>query len=211
MSDNALRVLGPQVLGALVRRGNEFAAAEDAVQEAMLEAHRNWTGAPPDDPKGWLSTVATHKLIDAHRSDAARRRREDAVYREREAGPTEQADDDTLLLLFLCCHPVLSPASAVALTLRAVGWLTTKEIADAFLVPEATMAQRIRRAKRTVAGQSFTQPADSIRRRDGLATDIGLVRRADVPHRQSCCRLEPGGRRRRGRRSTGWTASNGRP
>jgi RNA polymerase sigma factor (sigma-70 family) len=159
VSDNALRVLGPQVLGALVRRGNEFAAAEDAVQEAMLEAHRYWTGAPPDDPKGWLLTVATRKLIDAHRSDVARRRREDVAFREREAGPTEQADD-TLLLLFLCCHPVLSPASAVALTLRAVGGLTTKEIADAILVPEATMAQRISRAKRTVAGQSFTQPSD---------------------------------------------------
>ena len=86
MSDNALRVLGPQVLGAVVRRGNEFAAAEDAVQEAMLEAHRCWTGAPPDDPKGWLLTVATRKLIDAHRSDVARRRREDVAFREREAG-----------------------------------------------------------------------------------------------------------------------------
>jgi RNA polymerase sigma factor (sigma-70 family) len=159
VSDNALRVLGPQVLGALVRRGNDFAAAEDAVQEALLEAHQYWADAPPDDPKGWLLTVATRKLIDAHRSDAARRRREDVAFREREAGPTEQADD-TLLLLFLSCHPVLSPGSAIALTLRAVGELTTKDIAEAFLVPEATMAQRISRAKRTVAGQSFTQPAD---------------------------------------------------
>ena len=159
MNDDLLRVLGPQVLGILVRRGNDFAAAEDATQEALLEAHQAWTEDRPNDPKRWLLTVATRKLIDARRSDAARRQREDAAFRVREAGPTEQADD-TLLLLFLCCHPALSPASAVALTLRAVGGLTTKEIADAFLVPEATMAQRITRAKRTVAGQSFTQPAD---------------------------------------------------
>jgi len=159
VNDTELRSLVPQVLAVLVRRGNDFAAAEDAVQDALLEAHRWWPQHPPDDPKGWLVSVATRKLIDAHRSDVARRRREDATLLERERGPTEQADD-TLLLLFICCHPALSPASAIALTLRAVGGLTTREIADAFLVPEATMAQRISRAKRTVQGARFDRPAD---------------------------------------------------
>jgi RNA polymerase sigma factor (sigma-70 family) len=159
VNDELVRVLAPQVLGILVRRGNEFAAAEDAVQDALLEAHRTWDERPPDDPKGWLLTVARRRLVDAYRSDSARRRREESGLREPAGGPTEQADD-TLLLLFLCCHPALRPASAIALTLRAVGGLTTGEIADAFLVPEATMAQRISRAKRTVAGQPFAQPAD---------------------------------------------------
>ena len=159
MNEDAVRVLAPQVLGILVRRGNDFAAAEDAVQDALLEAHRSWGGAPPDDPKGWLLTVAGRKLIDARRSEAARRRREDALSREPEPGPAGQADD-TLLLLFLCCHPALSPASAIALTLRAVGGLTTRQIAETFLVPEATMAQRISRAKRMVSGQAFAQPGD---------------------------------------------------
>jgi RNA polymerase sigma factor (sigma-70 family) len=159
MSEDVLRNLAPQVLGILVRRGNEFAAAEDAVQEALLEAHQSWPEQRPDDPKGWLLTVARRKLIDAYRSDAARRRREEAMLTEPLPGPTEQGDD-TLLLLFLCCHPSLSPASAVALTLRAVGGLTTRQIAEAFLVPEGTMAQRISRAKRTIAGQSLSQPGD---------------------------------------------------
>jgi len=159
VNEDVVRVLAPQVLGILVRRGNDFAAAEDAVQDALLEAHRFWGDAPPDDPKGWLLTVAGRKLIDARRSEAARRRREDALSYEPEPEPAEQADD-TLLLLFLCCHPALSPASAIALTLRAVGGLTAREIADAFLVPEATMAQRISRAKRTVSGQPFAQPGD---------------------------------------------------
>jgi RNA polymerase sigma factor (sigma-70 family) len=159
VNEDVVRVLAPQVLGILVRRGNDFAAAEDAVQEALLEAQRSWAGAPPGDPKGWLLTVAGRKLIDARRSEAARRRREDALSREPEPGPAEQADD-TLLLLFLCCHPALSPASAIALTLRAMGGLTTREIAEAFLVPEATMAQRISRAKATVSGQPFAQPSD---------------------------------------------------
>lgn len=154
-----LRVLAPQVLAVLVRRGNDFAAAEDAVQEALLQAAQSWGNGLPDDPKGWLVTVANRKLIDAHRSDEARRRREVATIRERGPGPTEQADD-TLVLLFLCCHPALSPASAVALTLRAVGGLTTREIAEAFLVPEATMAQRITRAKKTVASESIGRPGD---------------------------------------------------
>jgi RNA polymerase sigma factor (sigma-70 family) len=159
VNDDALRELVPRVLGVLLRRGNDFAAAEDAVQEALLEAHQSWSRHAPDDPQGWLVTVATRRLIDAHRSDTARRRREDTTLLEPEAGPTEQTDD-TLLLLFLCCHPALSPASAVALTLRAVGGLSTKEIADAFLVPEVTMAQRISRAKKTVSGQAFSRPAD---------------------------------------------------
>ena len=159
MNDALLRGLVPQVLGVLVRRGNDFATAEDAVQEALLEAHRTWDERMPDDPKGWLVTVATRRLIDLRRSEAARRRREEAVLSEPPPGPVAQADD-TLLLLFLCCHPALSPASAIALTLRAVGGLTTREIAEAFLVPEATMAQRISRAKRTLSGEAFSTPAD---------------------------------------------------
>ena len=151
-----LRELGPQVLGVLVRRGNDFAAAEDAVQEALVEAVRRWPEGRPDDPKAWLVTVAGRKLIDEQRSAIARARREERVEREPAPGPTEQADD-TLLLLSRCCHPALSAASAVALTLRAVGGLTTAQIAQAFLVPEATMAQRISRAKRTVSGQRFDQ------------------------------------------------------
>jgi RNA polymerase sigma factor (sigma-70 family) len=154
-----LRDLAPRLLGVLVRRGHDFATAEDACQDALLEAHTRWTDELPDDPLAWLVTVASRKVIDAQRSQAARRRREETVALEPGPGCTEHADD-TLLLLFLCCHPSLSPASAVALTLRAVGGLTTREIAEAFLVPEATMAQRISRAKRTVAGQRFSSPAD---------------------------------------------------
>ncbi len=159
MTETLLRELTPQVLGVLVRRGRDFAAAEDAVQEALLEAHRHWPDDPPEDPKAWLVTVAQRKLVDAQRSEIARRRREELTSLAPGAGPTENADD-TLLLMFLCCHPTLSPSSAVALTLRAVGGLTTREIAEAFLVPEATMAQRISRAKRTVAGERFGTPAD---------------------------------------------------
>ncbi len=160
MTDTELiRGLAPQVLGILVRRGTHFAAAEDAVQEALLEAHLSWPDRPPDDPLGWLITVARRKLIDAQRAEAARRRREEATFDEPAPGPTETADD-TLLLLFMCCHPALSPASAIALTLRAVGGLTTREIAEAFLVPEATMAQRISRAKKTIAGEPLTAPGD---------------------------------------------------
>jgi RNA polymerase sigma factor (sigma-70 family) len=159
VDEGVLRELTPQVLGVLVRRGADLATAEDAVQEALLEATRVWPEQPPDEPRGWLITVAQRKLIDIVRSDAARRRREDADAVLATPGPTRQSDD-TLLLMFLCCHPALSPASAVALTLRAVGGLTTREIAEAFLVPEATMAQRISRAKRTVDGVRFSAPAD---------------------------------------------------
>ena len=160
MSEELYRQLTPQVLAALLRRGHDFASAEDAVQEALIEAHRAWPERMPDNPLGWLVTVAQRKVLDAYRSDAARRRREEAVGVLPGPGPTEQADD-TLLLVVLCCHPALSQGSAVALTLRAVGGLTTREIAQAFLVPEATMAQRISRAKRTVAGQPLSTPVDT--------------------------------------------------
>jgi RNA polymerase sigma factor (sigma-70 family) len=158
--DEALvRVLTPQVIGVLVRRGADFAAAEDAVQDALVEAVRVWPDDPPTDPKGWLVAVAWRKFLDATRADASRRRREVRV--EAEAGPGETgAVDDTLQLYFLCAHPSLTPASAVALTLRAVGGLTTRQIAQAYLVPEATMAQRISRAKRTVSGVRLDQPGD---------------------------------------------------
>ncbi|MFD2024771.1 RNA polymerase sigma factor [Promicromonospora aerolata] len=155
-----MRTLAPQALGVLVRRGADFATAEDAVQEALIEAARHWPDSPPDDPKAWLLRVAGRKLIDLQRSEAARRRREERVHDEPAQGPTEQADD-TLLLLSRCCHPALSPASAIALTLRAVGGLTTAQIATAFLVPEATMAQRISRAKRTITGERFDTPGDA--------------------------------------------------
>jgi RNA polymerase sigma factor (sigma-70 family) len=158
------RDLIPRVLAGLVRRGEDFDAAEDALQEALLEALRVWPEHPPRDPCAWLATVATRRLIDARRSDAARHRRQAETYAEPRAGePNPQAGDDTLLLLFCCCHPDLAPASQVALSLRAVAGLTTREIADAFYVPEATMAQRISRAKRTIAGppaRRLDQPGD---------------------------------------------------
>lgn len=157
--EEALRHLGPQVLGVLVRRGAEFASAEDAVQEALIEALNHWPGRMPDDPRAWLVTVAWRKYVDAHRSQTARRRREQAELDEPPPGATESADD-TLHLLFLCAHPALTPSSAVALTLRAVGGLTTRQVAAAYLVPEATMAQRISRAKRAVAEQGLAGPGD---------------------------------------------------
>lgn len=157
--EELLKRLVPQVLGVLVRRGDDFAAAEDAVQEALVEAFRRWPDGLPDDPRAWLVTVASRKYLDIVRSELARRRREERFHDEPEPGATEQADD-TLLLLFLSCHPALSPASAVALTLRAVGGLTTRQVAEAHLVPEATMAQRISRAKRTLSGERLTQPGD---------------------------------------------------
>jgi RNA polymerase sigma factor (sigma-70 family) len=159
LDEGALRALVPRVLASLVRRGEDFDAAEDALQEALLEALRVWPDQPPRDPRAWLETVATRRLIDARRSEAARRRREDAVYAAPQPGSTEEGDD-TLFLLFCCCHPDLTPASQVALTLRAVGGLTTGEIADAFYVPEATMAQRISRAKRALQGRRLDQPGD---------------------------------------------------
>src|SRR5688572_25814323 len=154
-----LRTLTPTVIGILGRRGADFAAAEDAVQDALVEALRVWPTDPPRDPKGWLVTVAWRRFLDATRADAARRRREDVVDEEPAPGPVPSADD-TLQLYFLCAHPSLTPSSAVALTLRAVGGLTTRQIAEAYLVPEATMAQRISRAKRTVSGVRFDQTGD---------------------------------------------------
>ncbi|MEX2981012.1 RNA polymerase sigma factor [Streptomyces sp. C36] len=139
MDEALLRSLTPSVLGILVRRGADFAAAEDAVQDALVEAVRVWPADLPRDPKGWLVTVAWRRFLDATRADAARRRREDLVDEEPAPGPTP-AGDDTLQLYFLCAHPSLTPSSAVALTLRAVGGLTTRQIAQAYLVPEATMA-----------------------------------------------------------------------
>jgi RNA polymerase sigma factor (sigma-70 family) len=161
LDEGALRALVPRVLAGLVRRGEDFDAAEDALQEALLEALRVWPEHPPRDPRAWLATVATRRLVDARRSEAARHRREEATYAEPEpsAAPAVEGDD-ALFLLFCCCHPDLAPASQVALTLRAVGGLTTREIADAFYVPEATMAQRISRAKRALKGRRLDQPGD---------------------------------------------------
>ncbi len=159
LDEGALRALVPRVLAGLVRRGEDFDAAEDALQEALLEALRVWPEHPPRDPRAWLTTVATRRLVDARRSEAARQRREEAAYAEPRPAAREEGDD-TLVLLFCCCHPDLTPASQVALTLRAVGGLTTREIADAFYVPEATMAQRISRAKRTLQGHRLDQPGD---------------------------------------------------
>ena len=155
-----LRELAPQVLGAVARRSDDFAAAEDAVQEALIAAASRWPAeGVPRNPRGWLYHVALRRLTDQVRSEVARRRREDAIASEVWAEwafvPPPDADpgadqDDTLTLLFMCCHPALTPPSAIALTLRAVGGLTTAEIASAFLVPEATMAQRISRAKQSI-------------------------------------------------------------
>jgi RNA polymerase sigma factor (sigma-70 family) len=161
LDEGALRALVPRVLASLARRGEDFDAAEDALQEALLEALRVWPEHPPHDPRAWLITVATRRLVDARRSESARHRREETEYAEpRAGGPIPEEGDDTLFLLFCCCHPDLAPTSQVALTLRAVGGLTTAEIADAFYVPEATMAQRISRAKRTLRGRRLDQPGD---------------------------------------------------
>jgi RNA polymerase sigma factor (sigma-70 family) len=154
--EQLLRELTPQVLGTVVRRFHDFAAAEDAVQEASLAAALQWSKeGMPNNPRAWLTQVAFRRMADQIRRDSARRSRESELVRNLE--PIVEADfaegrdeDDTLVLLFMCCHPALTPSSAIALTLRAVGGLTTAEIAHAFLVPEATMAQRISRAKQTI-------------------------------------------------------------
>ena len=168
--ENLLRQLAPQVLGAVVRRYGHFDTAEDAVQEALLAAASQWPAeGVPASPRAWLITVAARRMTDMLRAEQARRRREESEARlvppgQWLAGPAGSAPaegDDTLILLFLCCHPALSPASQIALTLRAVGGLTTGEIARAFLVPEATMTRRITRAKQAVAdsGVPFAVPA----------------------------------------------------
>ena len=160
LTTQLLRELAPQVLGVLARRCGDFAAAEDAVQEALLSAHLRWDTVP-DNPRGWLLQAATRKLIDQRRSDDARRRREEGAFTADLSGAVSERDD-SLTVLALCCHPSLTPASQIALTLRAAGGLTTAEIAAAFLVPEATMAQRISRAKQRVkaSGEPFRPPPD---------------------------------------------------
>src|SRR5438552_856220 len=164
LDEGALRALIPRVLAGLVRRGEDFNAAEDALQDALLEAFRVWPTHPPRDRGAGLATVATRRLVDGRGSEVARYRREEATFAEQAVATVENAGteegDDTLFLLFCCCHPDLAPASQVALTLRAVGGLTTREIADAFYVPEATMAQRISRAKRTLRGRRLDQLGD---------------------------------------------------
>jgi RNA polymerase sigma factor (sigma-70 family) len=165
--EHLLRDLTPQVLGTVVRRFRDFEAAEDAVQEALIAAARQWRrDGLPSDPRAWLTKVAARRMVDQIRSESARRRREsqtaeEAVYAQDLSAPeSSPRKDDTLTLLFMCCHPSLTTASAIALTLRAVGGLTTAEIAHAFLVPEATMAQRIGRAKETIknSGVPFQLP-----------------------------------------------------
>ncbi len=182
--EDLLRRHAPQVLGALVRRYGHFDLAEDSVQEALLAAAQQWPARGlPDNPRGWLIKVAARRLVDQLRSEEARRRREEtaAQLSPRDAftmpAPGESrapSDADTLTLLFLCCHPALTPAAQVALTLRAVGGLTTAEIARAHLMPEASMAQRISRAKQRVAGVPFRQP--SVEDRDArLATVLHVL------------------------------------
>ncbi|MFD4911480.1 RNA polymerase sigma factor, partial [Kitasatospora purpeofusca] len=189
--------LTPGGLGVLVRRGADFAAAVDAVQDALVEALRVWPDDPPRDPRGWLVTVAWRKFLDASRADTARRRREDRVEEEPAPGPVAEVDD-TLRLYFLCAHPSLSPAAAVALTLRAVGGLTTRQIARAYLVPEATVAQRISRAKRTVSGVRLDRPGDvaTVLRvlylvfNEGYSGDVDLAAEAIRLTRQLAARVD---------------------
>ncbi|WP_026549435.1 sigma-70 family RNA polymerase sigma factor [Arthrobacter sp. Br18] len=195
--EELLRHLTPQVLGALARRCGDFSAAEDAVQEALLAAVQAWPrSGVPANPVGWLIRVAQRRLIDDIRSDAARRAREvlvavDPTVPGDVAGNSRQqssAEDDTLTLLMLCAHPCLGPASAIALTLRAVGGLTTAQIAAAFLVPESTMGQRISRAKQSIraAGARFEPPAPKDRRervRAVLAVVYLMFNEAYVSHR----------------------------
>jgi RNA polymerase sigma factor (sigma-70 family) len=172
-SEHMLRELAPQVLGVVIRRFRDFAAAEDAVQEALVAAAVQWPrDGVPGNPRGWLIQVAARRMTDHLRSELARRRRETAMAAEQPsyaapvAGVENETDqDDTLILLFMCCHPSLTSSSAIALTLRAVGGLTTAEIANAFLVPEATMAQRISRAKQSIkaSGAPFRLPTNEDR------------------------------------------------
>ncbi len=185
MDSSLVRELVPAVIGVLVRRGADFTGAEDAVQEALAAALSTWPTRPPENPKAWLVTVAWRKFVDAHRTDAARHRREQRLWSEPPPGRTE-AVDDTLRMLFLCAHPALSSASAVALTLRAVGGLTTERIASAYLVPETTMGQRIARAKRTVEHVRFEDlgDVDTVRRvlylifNEGYSGEIDLAAEA---------------------------------
>ena len=170
-----LRDLAPQVLAAVARRHEDFATAEDAVQEALIAAANQWPAdGIPKNPRGWLYHVAVRRLTDHVRSELARRRREDEVATELSSietvvpvlfGEPPEEEDDSLTLLFMCCHPALTPSTAIALTLRAVGGLTTAEIANAFFVPEATMAQRISRAKASIKSSNvpFIMPTEEER------------------------------------------------
>jgi len=197
--EDLLRELAPQVLGALVRRYGRFDSSEDAVQEALLAAAMQWPDeGMPENPRAWLVTVASRRLVDGWRSESARRRREEHVTVLEVPEPGLVAErDDTLTLLFLCCHPSLSVPSQLALTLRAVGGLTTAEIANAFLIPEPTMAQRISRAKQTIrdAGARFDLPPEAERKdrlrvvlhvlyllfNEGYTTSAGpMLHRADL-------------------------------
>ncbi len=160
-TERLLRELAPQALGALVRRHRDFEACEDALQEALLAAAAQWPrDGVPEQPRAWLIAVAARRLVDEVRSDIARRRREERRPPRSPSQARSPAGDDTLALLLMCCHPALTPASQIALTLRAVGGLTTEQIAAAFLVPETTMAQRISRAKATIRadGIAFALP-----------------------------------------------------
>jgi RNA polymerase sigma factor (sigma-70 family) len=204
--EHLLRELTPRVLGIVVRRFRDFAAAEDAVQEASLAAAMQWPhDGLPENPGAWLTQVASRRMVDHIRSESARRRRESEAMLEMDqlappVGAARESDeDDTLILLFMCCHPALTPASAIALTLRAVGGLTTAEIAHAFLVPEATMAQRISRAKQSIenSGIPFQLPTTDERAQrlrvvlhvlylifnEGYTSSAGPhLRRADLSH-----------------------------
>lgn len=175
--ESLLRELAPRVLGAVVRRYGHFDTAEDAVQEALLAAAMQWPDEGiPDSPKAWLITVASRRLTDLLRSEQARQRRQDTVAFQIPAGPVPDSDD-SLIVLFMCCHPSLSPASQIALTLRAVGGLTTAEIARAFLVPEATMTRRITRAKQSIkdSGVPFGLPADRVERLGAVLHVLYLI------------------------------------
>jgi RNA polymerase sigma factor (sigma-70 family) len=204
--EHLLRELTPHVLGIVVRRFRDFAAAEDAVQEASLAAAIQWPrDGLPDNPRAWITRVAFRRLTDHIRSESARRRRESEAALEMDQlapsvdAPRESDQDDPLILLFMCCHPALTPASAIALTLRAVGGLTTAEIAHAFLVPEPTMAQRISRAKQSIKDSSipFQLPTTEERAQrlravlhvlylifnEGYTSSVGPhLRRADLSH-----------------------------
>ncbi|HXM44086.1 MAG TPA: DUF6596 domain-containing protein [Bryobacteraceae bacterium] len=200
--EHLLRELTPQVLGTVVRRFRDFGAAEDAVQEASLAAAIQWPREGlPDSPRAWLTQVAFRRMADQIRSESARRRRESEVAHTPELAAIAPApeEDDTLVLLLMCCHPALTPASAIALTLRAVGGLTTAEIAHAFLVPEPTMAQRISRAKQSIkdSGIPFQLPGSEERAQrlravlhvlylifnEGYASSAGPeLRRGDLSH-----------------------------
>jgi RNA polymerase sigma factor (sigma-70 family) len=169
--EDLLRDLAPQVLGAILRRHDDFAAAEDAVQEALIAAAAQWPAeGVPDYPRGWLIQVANRRMLDYVRAEQARRRREEL--HQREDRPEVPGQDDTLALLFMCCHPALKPAAAIALTLRAVGGLTTAEIAGAFLIPEATMAQRISRAKQKIKESHVPFALPTATERDARLTAV---------------------------------------